>query len=263
MEQIQIFNNPAFGDIRVTGTSDQPLFCLADVAKCLGYIRPADAVTSHCKGVVILQTPTNGGIQQIKFGSEGDVYRLVMSSKMANAEKFQDWVCDEVLPAIRRHGAYMTRETIEKAITSPDFLIQLATQLKEEKQKRLDVENKNKLLEGINEVQYPKAVFADAVMASSSSCLIGELAKILTQNGVKIGQNRLFTWLRQNGYLGCRGERYNIPNQQYIENGIFEIKKSVHFENGSLKTTTTTKCTAKGQLYFINKFINSSKKYAN
>lgn len=122
---IQIFNNPQFGEVRVAMTENgEPLFCLADVAKALGYSRPADAVSTHCKGVVILPTPTNGGVQQIKFGKEGDVYRLVMKSKLPDAEKFQDWVCDDVLPSIRKHGAYMTQDVIERTLQDPDYLIQ-------------------------------------------------------------------------------------------------------------------------------------------
>ena len=122
--------------------SNEPLFCLADVAKALGYSRPADAVNQHCKGVVILPTPTNGGVQDIKYGKESEVYRLTMKSKLPDAEKFQDWVCDEVLPSIRKHGAYMTSDTLEKALTSPDFLIQLATNLKRKKNRSVSKPNR-------------------------------------------------------------------------------------------------------------------------
>lgn len=141
MNNIQIFQNEQFGQVRIAmNESNEPVFCLADVAKALGYSRPADAVNQHCKGVVVLPTPTNGGIQEIKYGKESEVYRLTMKSKLPDAEKFQDWVCDEVLPSIRKYGAYMTSDTLEKALTSPDFLIQLATNLKEEQQKRIEAE---------------------------------------------------------------------------------------------------------------------------
>lgn len=120
MTDIQIFSNPQFGEIRTAiGENGEPMFCLTDVAKALGYSRPADAVSTHCKGVSILPTPTNGGVQQVKFGKEGDVYRLVMKSKLPEAGMFQDWVCDEVLPTIRKHGVYATPQTIDKPPRRP------------------------------------------------------------------------------------------------------------------------------------------------
>lgn len=255
--EIQIFNNPQFGEIRVTANEQgEPMFCMSDVAKALGYANPAKAVIDHCKGVTVLETPTQNQhgatvMQQIKFGKEGEVYRLVMKSKLPEAEKFQDWVCDEVLPSIRKHGAYMSEQVIERTLSDPDYLIQLATTLKEEKLKRLEAEKKIK-------EDAPKVLFADAVVGSTSTCLIGELAKIISQNGYAIGQNRLFKWLRSNGYLGTRGENYNIPNQQYVEQGLFEIKKGVRSaHDGVMKTTITTKVTQRGCVYFINKFLGN------
>lgn len=154
MNHIQIFQNEQFGKVRVTmDNNNEPLFCLTDVAKALGYNRPADAVNQHCKGVVVLPTPTNGGMQNIKFGKEGEVYRLTMKSKLPEAEKFQDWVCNDVLPSIRKHGTYMTEQTLEKALLSPDYLIRLATQIKEERQKRIEVEEANKQLSEANTYQ--------------------------------------------------------------------------------------------------------------
>lgn len=187
---------------------------------------------------------------------ENMVYRLGFKANNDAAIKFQTFLADEVLPSIRKHGAYMTEQTIEKALTSPDFLIQLATQLKEEKEKRIAAEQESQRKQLVIDEQQPKVVFADAVVGSKSSCLIGELAKILTQNGYKIGQNRLFEWLRNNHYLGSRGEFYNIPMQQYIDNGLFELKKTTHSENGVMRSTVTTKVTGKGQQYFVNKFLN-------
>jgi prophage antirepressor-like protein len=151
MNHIQIFQNEQFGKVRIVlDNNNEPLFCLTDVAKALGYNRPADAVNQHCKGVVVLPTPTNGGIQNIKFGKEGEVYRLTMKSKLPEAEKFQDWVCNDVLPSIRKHGTYMTEQTLEKALLSPDYLIRLATQIKEERQKRIEAEEANKQLSEAN-----------------------------------------------------------------------------------------------------------------
>lgn len=251
MTDIQIFSNPQFGEIRTAiGEKGEPMFCLTDVAKALGYSRPADAVSTHCKGVSILPTPTNGGVQQVKFGKEGDVYRLVMKSKLPEAGMFQDWVCDEVLPTIRKHGVYATPQTIDNLLADPDNAIKVFQTLKEERQLR-------QIAEAKIEADAPKVLFADAVVGSKSTCLIGELAKIISQNGYPIGQNRLFQWLRENGYLGKHGERYNIPNQQYVEMGLFELKKGVRSDNdGVMKVTMTTKVTGKGQQYFINKFLN-------
>ena len=154
MNHIQIFQNEQFGKVRIVlDDNNEPLFCLTDVAKALGYNRPADAVNQHCKGVVVLPTPTNGGMQNIKFGKEGEVYRLTMKSKLPEAEKFQDWVCNDVLPSIRKHGTYMTEQTLEKALLSPDYLIRLATQIKEERQKRIEAEEANKKLSEANTYQ--------------------------------------------------------------------------------------------------------------
>lgn len=253
MDKIQVFQNAQFGKVRIVmSESNEPLFCLADVAKALGYNRPADAVSQHCKGVVILPTPTNGGVQEMKYGKESEVYRLTMKSKLPDAEKFQDWVCDEVLPSIRKHGAYMTQETIEKALTSPDFLIQLATNLKEEQQRRIEAERTIK-------ANAPKVLFADAVSTSKRSCLVAELAKILQQNGINIGQNRLFAWMRKNGYLCSRGQYYNQPTQKAMELGLFELKQTtITKPDGTVLVTTTTKITGKGQVYFVNKFLGEA-----
>lgn len=179
-----------------------------------------------------------------------------MKSKLPDAEKFQDWVCDEVLPSIRKHGAYMTQETLKKALTSPDFLIQLATNLKEEKQKRIEAEQKAEIAEQKFQKDAPKVLFADAVSTSQRSCLVAELAKILQQNGVNIGQNRLFSWMRENGYLCQKGDYYNQPTQKAMKLGLFELKKtSITKPDGSVLVTTTTKVTGKGQIYFVDKFL--------
>lgn len=203
-----------------------------------------------------METPTQSGVQPIKYGKEGEVYRLTMKSKLPDAEKFQDWVCDEVLPSIRKHGAYMTNETLEKALTSPDFLIQLATNLKEEKQKRIEAEQKAEVAKQKIQQDAPKVLFADAVSTSQRSCLVAELAKTLQQNGVNIGQNHLFNWMRENGYLCQKGDYYNQPTQKAMKLGLFELKKtSITKPDGSVLVTTTTKVTGKGQIYFVEKFL--------
>lgn len=251
MEAIKIFENDRFGEVRVAGTSENPLFCLADVCKILGL--RVDAVQSRLTDAPIRigVTDSIGREQQMNFVNEKNLYKVIMRSDKPQAEPFQDWVCGEVLPSIRKHGAYMTNDTLEKALASPDFLIQLATNLKEEQQKRIEAERK------VTEAA-PAVAFTNAVQSANNSCLIGELAKLIAQNGYSIGEKRLFAWMRDNGYLGKHGERYNIPNQQYVEQGLFELKKGVRSgNNGVLHTTITPKVTGKGQVYFVNKFLGN------
>lgn len=186
------------------------------------------------------------------FIPENIFYRLAMKAKNEVAEKFQAKIADEVIPAIRKHGAYMTPETIEKALTDPDTIIQLATTLKEERAARL-------ALEGKVEADKPKVLFADAVAASHTSILVGDLAKLLRQNGVDIGQNRLFRFLREKSYLCGKGERYNLPTQRSMDAGWFEIKETtIGNPDGSVRITRTVKVTGKGQQYFINLFLSKS-----
>lgn len=246
---IQIFNNPQFGQIRTAGTAEEPLFCASDVARALGYANPAKAVIDHCKGVTVLETPTNGGLQPMKFIKEPEVYRLIFKSNAPNAEVFNSWLAEEVLPSIRKTGSYSIANLSRKELA-------LMVVEAEEEKERLALENKQQA--AVIEEQRPKAVFADAIVGSKSSCLIGELAKIISQNGPKIGQNRLFAWLREKHFLGTSGEYYNIPNQKYIEQGLFEIKKTTHSENGVMKTTSTPKVTGKGQQYFVNMFLRKA-----
>lgn len=246
---LQIFKNDDCGEIRIVEENGKVLFCGSDIARALGYARPADAISAHCKGVCVLPTPSAGGVQNTKFITEGDVYRLIAHSKLPTAQQFESWVFDEVLPSIRRHGAYMTGETLEKALTSPDFLIELATKLKEEQAKRIELESKI-------EEDKPKVLFAQAVETSKSTILVGDLAKILRQNGVNIGQRRLFDWLRDNGYLMKAGSSRNLPTQSAMDAGLFEIKEStVNNPDGSIRINKTTKVTGKGQTYFVNKFL--------
>ena len=252
MNEIQIFNNPNFGTIRTLDENGAVLFCGSDVAKALGYSNPRKALTDHCRGVTKRDTPTNGGSQEMAFIPESDLYRLVFSSKLPGAEKFTDWVTSEVLPGIRRHGAYMTPETIEQAILNPDTIIKIATELKAEREKR-------KALEIKVESDKPKVLFADAVSVSKTSILVGELAKLLKQNGVDIGQNRLFDWMRQNGYLIRRnGTDYNMPTQRSMDMGLFEIKETaINHSDGHTSVKKTVKVTGKGQQYFVNIFLQS------
>lgn len=254
MQSIQVFNNPAFGNIRVAGTEAHPQFCLADVCKALGLT--AKFVNQRLGDEVVSNHPiidSLGREQQALFVNEDGLYDVILDSRKAEARQFRKWITGEVLPTIRKHGAYMTDDALQKAIQNPDFLIQLATELKNEKQKRLSAEKK------IQETR-PQVIFADAVTASSDSILVGELAKLIKQNGVDTGQRRLFKWLRGNGYL-CRktGECFNEPTQYSMELGLFEIKKTViQKPDGSAIICKTVKVTGKGQVYFVNKFLSGT-----
>lgn len=258
MDKLQLFNfnNNQIGI--VIDEKNEPLFCASDITKILGYSNGRDAISKHCKekGVVKRDTLTNGGVQSVTYINESNLYRLVAKSKLPEAEKFESWVFEDILPSIRKHGAYMTSDIIEEAISNPDLIIQLATNLKaerEEKQRlRLIAEEQQK---AINESK-PKVLFADSVATSKDSVLVAELARILKQNGVDIGQNRLFEWLRRNGYLCSKGEYYNLPTQRAMEMGLFEVKKSsIDKPDGTILVTNTTKVTGKGQVYFVSKFI--------
>lgn len=257
MKDLKIFNNNEFGEVRTSIIDDEPYFSLNDVCRILEIKNSRQAKTRLSdKGVITNDILTNGGTQKADFINESNLYKLVFQSRKPEAERFADWVTSEVLPAIRKHGAYMTDGVIERTLTDPDYLIMLATNLKEEKAKRA-------LAEAQNEKNKPKVLFADTVSASSRSCLMGELAKMISQEAIrqgrideKIGQNKLFAWMRNNGYLCKSGERKNQPLQQYVEQGLFEMKKGSYVDSkGANVITTTTKVTGKGQIYFINKFL--------
>lgn len=248
MNELQIFRSEDFGNIRTIEENGRILFCGSDVAKALGYVRPADAITSHCKGVCVLPTPSAGGVQNTKFIPEGDVYRLITHSKLPAADKFERWVFDEVMPSIRKHGAYMNEQTLEQALTSPDFLIRLAQELKSEKEARQRLEKQAA-------EDAPKVLFAKMVETAETSILIGDLAKFLKQNGINTGQNRLFEWMRGHGYLVKNGASRNMPTQRAMEMGLFEVKESTTANpDGTIRLHRTTKVTGKGQVYFMKRF---------
>ncbi|MDZ4994008.1 hypothetical protein GNF80_13675 [Clostridium perfringens] len=258
MKNLMTFENKP---VEVFEWNGQVLFNPYDCGDCLGLekssIRNYLAEMNEKQSIVLTNSKVlNTDIRKLanrgeKFLTESGVYKLIFKSKKKEAEKFQDWVTDDVLPSIRKHGAYMTENTLEKALTSPDFLIQLATNLKEEQEKR-------RLLEEEKERNAPKIIFADAVSTSHTSILVGELAKLMKQNGIDTGEKRLFKWLRDNGYLIKRkGTDYNMPTQKSLELKIIEIKeRTINNPDGSIRITKTPKITGKGQQYFINKFLN-------
>lgn len=187
--ELEIFKNEEFGEIRTLFINGKPYFCANDVAKSLGYAKPNNAVLTHCRATLKQGIPISGKIQDVNFIPEGDVYRLIMKSKLPSAEKFESWVVDEVLPSIRKHGAYMTNEVIERTLTDPDYLIQLATALKEERQAR-------KLAEEKIEQQKPLVDFANQVSDSTDLIDMKTMAKLLKDKNINIGRNRLFEFLR-------------------------------------------------------------------
>lgn len=259
MNEIQIFKSPEFGQVRTVEVSGTPYFVGKDVAEALGYSNVRDAIAKHVddedKGVA--KCDTLGGKQNLTVINESGVYALVFGSKLPNAKKFKHWVTSEILPTIRKHGAYMTAQTLEQALTSPDFLIKLATQLKTEQEKNKELESTVKKQGELMERARPLVCFANSVKTANTSILIGELAKILKQNGVNIGQNRLFAWLRENGYLVSRkGSDYNMPTQKSMELGLFEIKETtINHSDGHISINKTPKISGKGQVYFVNKFL--------
>lgn len=221
MSNIEIFQNEEFGEIRTIEEEGKVLFCANDVAKALGYTNPNKAVNDHCRAITKCSTPISGKMQEINFIPEGDVYRLITHSKLPSAEKFESWVFDEVLPAIRKTGGYIVGE---KNMSDEELLAQaLIVAQRKLTERTQQLETVNAKLEEAK----PKIVFADAVSASKTSILIGDLAKILRQNGVEIGQKRLFDYMRNNGYLMKNGTSKNLPTQRYMEQGLFEIKEHV------------------------------------
>lgn len=254
---IEIFKNEEFGEIRMVMVNNEPYFVGKDVASVLGYKDLKHSILDHVDEEDRVNSKTQGQ-NAPEFGQRGTwlinesgLYSLILSSKLPTAKKFKRWVTSDILPSIRKHGAYMTEETIEKAITNPDFLIKLATELKHEKEQR-------KLLEEEKKINAPKVIFADAVSVSDTNISIGSLSKLLKQNGINVGRNRLFEWLRENKYLISKGSDKNMPTQRSMEQGLFEVKEgTIGTPNGEVKLTKTTMVTGKGQQYFINRILKA------
>lgn len=251
--KIQVWNYES-SEIRTIQKDGEPWFVLADVCKVLEIAR-GTKVAERLEEDEVRQTSITDSLgrqQKAYIINESGLYTVILRSDKPQAKPFRKWVTSEVLPSIRKHGAYMTDNTLEQALTNPDFLIRLATELKTEKEKRLALEQQA-------EQDKPKVLFADSVTASSSSILIGELAKLIKQNGVDIGQRRLFEWMRANGYLIKRkGSEYNLPTQRSMEQGLMEIKETSVVHTGYTTISKTPKVTGKGQVYFINLFLGQA-----
>lgn len=245
MNDLQLFNNPEFGAVRAVEVDGEPWFVGKDVAQALGYSNPRKALADHVdaedKGVTKCDTP--GGEQDITTINESGLYSLVLSSKLPGAKKFKRWVTAEVLPTIRKTGGYQLPKDYPSALRA----------LADATEKLLAVETEN-------EANRPKVLFADAVSTAKTSILVGELAKLLKQNGIDIGQNRLFGWLRENGFLIRRnGTDFNMPTQKSMDLGLFEIKETVvSHADGHTSVNKTPKVTGKGQQYFVQRFLGGT-----
>lgn len=246
--ELKIFESKEFGRIRTVVENGEPMFCLADVCKALELTQPSKVKERlNEKGVNTIPTLTKGGTQKLLYINEANLYKTIFQSRKESAERFTDWVTSEVLPSIRKRGVY----AVDEVLSNPDMLISALQELKAERVKR-------KQLQVDNERMKPKELFADAVATSDTCILVGELAKILKQNGVEnMGQNRLFAWLRENGFLIKRkGTDYNMPTQKSMEKGLFEVKESTGVNpDGSIRLNKTPKVTGRGQQYFINYFL--------
>lgn len=251
MNELKIFENSEFGKVRARLINGKPWFVLKDVCDILEIGNVSQLKTRlNGDGVITNEVIDNlGRRQEANFINESNLYKVIFQSRKENAERFTDWVTSEVLPSIRKNGAYLTPAKIEEVLSNPDTIIKLAMNLKEERQKRL-------LLESKVEEDKGKVTFAESVQTSQSHILIAELAKILKQNGYDIGQNRLFEKLRKLGYLGSTGKHRNVPTQKAMDMKLFKIKETtISKPDGQIIISTTPFVTGKGQVYFVNKFL--------
>ncbi len=250
MNNLQIFKNDEFGEIRTVMVDGEPWFVGKDLTDILGYQNASKALADHVDEEDKLNNESLSSLGQ-RGGwliNESGLYSLILSSKLPTAKKFKHWVTTDILPSVRKHGAYMTPAKIEDILLNPDTIIQLAQNLKAEQEK-------NKELHSQVESMKPAQIFADAVSASESSILMRDLAKLLKQNGVSIGEKRLYSWMRDNGYICKNG---TSPTQKAMELKLFEIViRTVERGDGLPIETTTTRVTGKGQNYFVNKFLGN------
>ena len=254
MNELKVFKHSEFGTLRGVEIDGESWLVGKDVAERLGYSNPQKAIRDHVddEDKTVNESFTVNGTMGVLINESG-LYSLVLGSKLPNAKKFKRWVTSEVIPAIRKHGGYLTAEKVEEALLNPDVLIRLATELKDEREARRALESK------VAE-DAPKVLFAKAVEQAENSILVGDLAKLIKQNGTDIGQKRLFERLRADGYLGTRGENYNMPTQRAMEMQLFRIsERTINNPDGSVRLTRTVKVTGKGQVYFINRYAGGAR----
>ena len=255
MNELKVFENAEFGQIRGVEINGESWLVGKDVAERLGYKDTSDALKKHVdeEDKLTRRFADSGQNREMYVINESGLYSLVLGSKLPNAKKFKRWVTSEVLPAIRKHGGYLTAEKVEEALLNPAVLIRLATELKDEREARRALESK------VAE-DAPKVLFAQAVEQAENSILVGDLAKLIKQNGTDIGQKRLFERLRADGYLGTRGENYNMPTQRAMDMQLFRIsERTINNPDGSIRLTRTVKVTGKGQVYFINRYAGGAR----
>lgn len=250
MNDMKIFENSEFGAVRVVDVNGEPWFVAKDVCECLELTNTSQTLSyldDDEKGITTNDTP--GGAQEMSIVSEAGLYSLILRSRKPEAKTFKRWITHEVLPAIRKHGGYLTPAKLEEALTDPDTIIRLATNLKAEREKR-------QALEAQAAADRPKVVFAESIEVAKTSILVGEMAKLIKQaTGCDMGQNRFFEWLRANGYLHKGGSARNMPTQRCIDAGWMEIKEGTRIgSSGECHITRTPKVTGKGQIYFVNLF---------
>lgn len=245
MNDLQIFNNEEFGKVRTALVNEEPMFCLIDICKALE-IKNATDVAKRLDEDELTRLNLGSRAGETNFITESGLYAVILRSDKPNAKKFRKWVTSEVLPSIRKNGGYIAGQEN----MTDDELMAKALMVAQNK-----IAERDKQIERMK----PKEIFADAVSASETSILVGDLAKLISQNGYKIGQKRLFEWLRTNNFLIKCGSSRNMPQQRFVEQGLFEIKESnVQNPDGSVRITRTTKVTGKGQIYFVNKFLQKS-----
>lgn len=250
--EIKIFENAEFGSIRTAKIDGKPYFMASDVATALGYSNPRKAIIDHCKGVTKCDAPTQGGMQTVSFIPEGDIYRLIVKSKLPSAVKFENWVFEEVLPSIRKNSGYIHTTTED----TPDVIMAKALLLADAtiKEQKAMIEKQAAQIEA----DAPKVLFADTVTTSEDNISIGALAKLLSQKGINTGEKKLFDWLRTNGYLFRRRGGENLPMQKYINSGLMVVEENaikIKAKNGTERTIISlqTKITPKGQVHLIDK----------
>lgn len=259
MNELTVFENKDFGPVRTVVRQGEPWFVAADVCRALEISNSRDALSrldADEKGVAL--TDTLGGKQEMSTVNEPGLYSLVLGSRKPEAKAFKRWITHEVIPEIRRHGAYLTDEATDAFFSNPDTFAKLAVKWRDERHARLAAEAEARAKQEKIDADAPKVLFADSVAASKSEILVGELAKILNQNGVDIGQNRLFEKLRQDGYLiNRKGADWNMPTQRSMDLGVMRIKEtSITHADGHVTVNKTPKITGKGQLYFINRYAS-------
>jgi anti-repressor protein len=265
MNNMKLFTSEEFGEVSIIVENNKEYFEATTVANILGYQNPQKAIRDHCKdpGITIRSVGVVTGkksdgsdaIQFVnkKFIDEGNLYRLIITSKLPSAQKFERWIFDEVLSSIRKNGVYMTDKVLEKTLEDPDYIISIITNLKEEKERRKIAQQRAEELEATITLDRPYTHFGKSIAATSDAITIAQFAKLLNNNDINIGRNRLYEWFRSNSYFIKFGKEKNIPKQIYIEQGLFKIsERVVNTIDGDILSTSTL-ITGKGQMYFLEK----------